>query len=121
MRVYAGENVEPVLRPPDQKEPDMSEAIHIEQRLHELEQRLHEMVAGWGRRNGGAKNREDSPREMEQQAVERLFKEPRRSRAPGVAYDPVSAREVEREAVERLYGDRPTVVIEAMSETDDAR
>ena len=99
----------------------MNDAIHIEQRLHELEQRLHEMVAGWGRRNGGAKSREDSPREMEQQAVERLFKEPRRSRAPGFEYDPIGAREVEREAMKRLYGDRSTVTVEAMSETDDAR
>jgi hypothetical protein len=99
----------------------MSEAIRIEQRLHELEQRLHDMVAGWGRRNGRARSGEDSPREMEQQAVERLFKEPRRSRAPGFAYDPDSAREVEREAMKRLYGDRRRVVVEAMSETDDAR
>jgi predicted DNA-binding WGR domain protein len=99
----------------------MSDAIHIEQRLHELEQRLHEMVAGWGRRNGRAKSGEDSPREMEEQAVERLFKEPRRNRPSGYAFDPVSAREVEREAMKRLYGDRPTVVVEVMSETDDAR
>jgi hypothetical protein len=99
----------------------MSDAIHIEQRLHHLEQRLHDMVAGWGRRNGRAKSGEDSPREMEQQAVERLFKEPRRSQAPRFAYDPGGAREVEREAVKRLYGDRPKVVVEAMSETDDAR
>jgi hypothetical protein len=99
----------------------MSDAIHIEQRLHELEQRLHHMVAGWGRRNGRGKGGEDSPREMEQQAVERLFKEPRRNRAPGFEYDPIGAREVEREAMKRLYGDRSTVTVEAMSETDDAR
>jgi predicted DNA-binding WGR domain protein len=99
----------------------MSDAIHIEQRLHELEQRLHDMFAGWGRRNGRGKGGVDSPREMEQQAVERLFKEPRRQRPPGYTYDPASAREVEREAVKRLYGDRQTVTVEAMSETDDAR
>jgi len=99
----------------------MSDAIRIDQRLHDLEQRLHDVVAGWGRRTGRAKSGEDSPREMEQQAVERLFKEPRRSQAPGFAYDAGSAREVEREAMKRLYGDRPTVVVEAMSETDDAR
>jgi len=98
----------------------MNDAIRIDQRLHELEQRLHDMVAGWGRRNGRAKSGEDSPREMEQQAVERLFKEPRRSKAPGFAYDPGTAREVEREAMKRLYGDRPTVVVEAISETEDA-
>ena len=98
----------------------MSDAIRIEQRLHEFEQRIQDMVTGWGRRNGRGKGGEDSPREMEQQAVERLFKEPRRSQAPGFAYDPGAAREVEREAMKRLYGDRPTVVVEAISETEDA-
>ena len=97
----------------------MSDAIRIEQRLHDLEQRLHDMVAGWSHRPGRIRGGEDSPREMEQQAVERLFKEPRRSRAPGFEYDPIGAREVEREAVKRLYGDRPTVTVEAISENGD--
>ncbi len=89
----------------------MSDAIRIEQRLHELEQRLHDMVAGWGRRNG-AKAREDTPREMERRAVEHLFTEPRRGQAPDFRYDVGSARETEREAMRKLYGGRPTVVVE---------
>jgi hypothetical protein len=92
----------------------MSDAIHIEQRLHDLEQRLHHMIAGLGRRNGRAKSGEDSPREMERQVVDRLFKEPRRTRPQPNGYDAGGAREVEREAIKRLYGDRrPTVVVEA--------
>jgi hypothetical protein len=89
----------------------MSDAIRIEQRLHELEQRLHDVVAGWGRRNG-AKGGEDTPREMERQAVDRLFREPRRSQAPAFDYDAGQARETEREAMSKLYGGRHTVVIE---------
>ena len=89
----------------------MSDAIRIEQRLHQLEQRLHDVVAGWGRRTG-SKAREDTPREMERQAVDRLFHEPRRSQAPGFEYDAGRAREIEREAMVRLYGGRHTVVVE---------
>jgi hypothetical protein len=89
----------------------MSDAIRIEQRLHDLEQRLHDVVAGWGRRNG-SKSGEDTPREMERQAVDRLFNEPRRSPGPGFDYDAGQAREIEREAMTKLYGGRHTVVVE---------
>jgi hypothetical protein len=91
----------------------MSDAIRIEQRLHGLEQRLQHMVAGLGRRNGRVKAGEDSPREMERQVVDRLFKEPRRSRAQPNGYDAGAYREAEREAMKHLYGDRSTVVVEA--------
>jgi hypothetical protein len=91
----------------------MSDAIRIEQRLHDFEQRLQHLIAGLGRRNGRAKAGEDSPREMERQVVDRLFKEPRRIRAQPNGYDAGASREVEREAMKRLYGDRSTVVVEA--------
>ncbi len=95
----------------------MSDAIRIEHRLHHLEQRLHQIVAGRGR-NRRARSGENSPREMERRAVDRLFKEPRRSRPQpnGNGYDPGRAREVEREAMQHLYGDKPTIVIETSDE-----
>ena len=99
----------------------MNGAIGIEQRLHDFEQRLHDMFTGLVRRNGRAKAGEDSPREMERQVVDRLFKEPRRSRAQPNGYDAEASREVEREAMKRLYGDRrPTVVVEATENGEKA-
>jgi hypothetical protein len=99
----------------------MSDAIRIEQRLHELEQRLHDLVAGWGSRQGhrSKPGGEGSPREMEQQVMERLFADRRRSRAPGFPHDVRSARKMERDAVERLYGERSTVVVQTAAGSGD--
>jgi hypothetical protein len=93
----------------------MSDAIRIEQRLHHLEEWFQQMVAGLGR-NGRARAGQDSPREMERQVVDRLFKEPRRSRPQPNGYDAGGAREVEQAAMQRLYGDRPTVTVEGRDE-----
>jgi hypothetical protein len=95
----------------------MSDAIRIEQRLHDLEHRLHDIVAGWGRRDGRAKSSEDTPREMERQVVERLFNDRRGTQVPGFRHDVVTAREMEREAIEHLYGGRSTVVVRVEDET----
>jgi hypothetical protein len=90
----------------------MSDAIRIEQRLHDLEQRLHDTFASWRRRPGRDHAGDRlSPREMEQQAVERLFANRRGSQAPGYAHDVSSAREMEQEAIKRLYGGRSTIVV----------
>ena len=98
----------------------MSDAIHIEQRLHALEQRLHDLVTGWGSRRSDRRSKsEQSPREMEQQAVERLFANHRRETPPSLAPDFASAREMERVAMRHLYGDRPTVVVQALREPGD--
>jgi hypothetical protein len=89
----------------------MSDAIGFEQRLQDLEQRLQELFSGLrGRRDPEADP--ESPREMEQQAMQRLFSDPRGSGAPSYAFDFKSAREMERQAIERLYGGRSTVVVE---------
>jgi hypothetical protein len=90
----------------------MSDAIRIEQRLHDLEQRIHDAFVSWRHRPGGDRAGDGpSPREMEQQAVERLFADRRRSRAPGFVHDVRSARKMEQEAIKRLYGGRSTVVV----------
>ena len=52
----------------------MSDAIRIEQRLHDLEQRLHDTFASWRRRSGRDHAGDRlSPREMEQEAIKRLY------------------------------------------------
>jgi hypothetical protein len=90
----------------------MSDAIRIEQRLHDLEQRVHDAFVSWRHRPGGDRAGDGpSPREMEQQAVERLFADRRRNRAPGFVHDVRSARKMEQEAIKRLYGGRSTVVV----------
>ena len=98
----------------------MSDAIRIEQRLHHLEQWVQQMVTGLGRRNGRAKSGEDSPREMERQVVDRLFKEPRRNRPQPNGFDPGGAREIEREAMKRLYGDPPSAVVVEARDSEKA-
>jgi hypothetical protein len=77
----------------------MSDAIRIEQRLHDL-------VASWRRRQGPDPGDRESAREMEQQAVERLFADRHRYQAPAYAHDVKAAREMEQQAVERLFADR---------------
>jgi hypothetical protein len=84
----------------------MSDAIRIEQRLHDLEQRLHGAFESWRRRPGREHAGDKSPREMEQQAVERLFTDRHRYQAPAYAHDVKAAREMEQQAVERLFADR---------------
>ena len=91
----------------------MSDAIRFEQRLHDLEQRLHELLSGLRRVPSRERPDRESPREMEQQAIERLFANRRGIQTPASSYDSESAREMERQAIERLYGGRSTVVVEA--------
>ena len=98
----------------------MSDAVRIEQRLHDLEQRLHDAFDNWRHRPGKEHSSDrESPREMEQQAVERLFADRRRSQAPGYAHDVAAARRMEQEAVKRLYGSRSTVVVQVEPEARD--
>jgi hypothetical protein len=104
--------------PATNRRKDMSDAIRIEQRLHDLEQRLHDAFASW-RRPGRDHADRLSARDMEQQAVERLFADRRRSRAPGYAHDVRSAREMEQEAIKRLYGGRSTIVVQDEHERGD--
>jgi hypothetical protein len=63
-----------------------------------------------------------SAREMEQQAVKRLFADQRRPSQSGLRLAELkSAREMERQAVERLYGGRSNVVVRAeRSASEDA-
>jgi hypothetical protein len=85
----------------------MSDAVRIEQRLHDLEQRLHDALASWWHRPGKDHAGDgQSPREMEQQAVERLFADRHRYRAPAYAHDVKAARAMEQQAVERLFAHR---------------
>src|SRR6266508_3762510 len=97
----------------------MSDAIGIEQRRHDLEQRLHDAFESWRHRPGRGHAGDQSPREMEQQAVERLFADRRRSRAPGYAHDVTSAREMEQEAIKRLYGGRSRAVVQVERDAGD--
>ena len=83
----------------------MSDALHIEQRLHDL-------VAGWRRRQESRRSvPRESAREMERQAAERLFAARRPAQSPMQLAELKSAREMERRAVERLYGGRSNVVV----------
>jgi hypothetical protein len=83
----------------------MGDAIRIEQRLHEL-------VDNWRRRQRPKRSVPgESAREMERQAVERLFANQRVRHGPAHAADLKSAREMARQAVERLYGGRSNVVV----------
>ena len=89
------------------KKTSMSDALRIEQRLHDL-------VESWRRRQSPQRSAtRESPREMERQAVERLFANRRATRTPVNAAELKSAREMERKAVERLYGGRSNVVVRA--------
>jgi hypothetical protein len=85
-----------------------------------IEQRLHDLVASWRRRQDPQRSvTRDSAREMERQAVQRLFADQRPSKAPTHPADLKSAREMERRAIERLYGHRSNVVVRVDVEADD--
>jgi hypothetical protein len=88
----------------------MSDAIGIEQRLHDIEQRLHDMFVNWRGRQAPQRGSRQSASEMEQQAVQRLFPDRSRGRTGGFLHDVTTSREMERQAIERLYGDRSGVV-----------
>ena len=90
----------------------MGDALHIEQRIGDL-------VASWRRRQEARRSAaRESPREMERQAVERLFAS-RRPSTPVLPADLKSARDMERQAVERLYGERSKAVVRVEPEAGD--
>jgi transcription initiation factor TFIIIB Brf1 subunit/transcription initiation factor TFIIB len=78
----------------------MSDALHLEQRLHDL-------VAGWRRRHESRRSvPRQSAREMERQVAERLFAARRPAQSPMHLAELRSAREMERQAVQRLFAAR---------------